>query len=209
MPVDSIGSKNKLWSPSGVRIGVDVLTPILGALNPARNNFEMMADVDFNNFFLVGEVGFGGADEQGETASYTSNGTYYRIGPDVNFLARDKGLNVFFFGIRFAQSFYQETMTGVYEDSKWGTVNEDLDQGTSTSSWAEMNTGLKVRVWRQVFMGYSFRFKFARFETIDDQQFASYFIPGYGQATRNNVWSFNYYVFYRFSWKKKPIRWKN
>ena len=207
--IDSTSAGNKPWSPTGVRIGIDLLTPILGAFTTTRNNFEMMADVDFNNYFLVAEAGFGGADEVGETSSYSSQGTYYRIGPDVNFFARDKGLNVFFFGLRFAQSFYNETLTGIYDDDRWGAINKDLDQGTSTSSWAEMNTGLKVRVWKQVFIGYSFRFKFVRFASTDDPQFASYFIPGYGLAARNNNWSFNYYVFYRFNWKKKPIRWKN
>ena len=168
-----------------------------------------MADIDLKNFFLVLEGGFASDNEVGINSSYTSEGAFVRIGPDVNFLPRDDKLNIFFFGLRYAYANYNETLSGSDEDLNWGQVDIDLEQRGRSSSWVEMNMGLKVRVWRGLFTGYTLRFKFSRFSNTDGQQFESYFVPGYGLASRSNNWEFNYYLFYRLHWNKKPIKWKN
>ena len=205
---DSSANEQNVWVPTGLRVGADILGPTLSAFNDSRSFWEFNADVDLKNFFFVTEFGFAKANEEGGTSSYSSEGSFFRVGPDVNFLGRDKELHVFLFGIRFSKAFYNETLSGTIEDQVWGTTNVDLEQSNGSSNWVEMSTGLKVRVWRGVFAGYTLRFKFSRFSNTDDQLFESFYVPGYGLADHINNWSFNYYLYYRFQWNKKPINWK-
>ena len=205
---DSTTTKSAMWKPTGLRIGVDLLSPILGAFDDSRNGWNFIADIDFKNFFLVLEGGFASDNESGIRSNYSSDGAFMKIGPDVNLLARDDKLHVFFFGLRYASATYNETLMGSEANLTWGQTDIDLEQKGQSSSWIEMNTGLKVRLWKGLFTGYALRFKFARFSDTTDQQFETYFVPGYGLASRSNNWEFDYYIFYRFQWKKKPIKWK-
>jgi hypothetical protein len=206
--LDSGTRQQNVWVPTGLRLGADLLGPTIGLFDDSRSSYEFTADLDLRNFFFVAEAGFATATEAGTTAQYNSQGTFFRVGPDVNFLGREDELTVFFFGLRFAHAIYNETLTGIIEDQTWGTIEIDQEQANGKSNWVEMNTGLKVRLWQGIFAGYTLRFKFSRFSNTGDQQFETYYVPGYGLAGHVNNWSFNYYIFYRFQWKKKAIKWK-
>lgn len=205
--IDTTIQGQKKWAPSGVRLGADILTPILYSFDDTRSGAEFIADIDFNTFYLVGEFGFGGIQETGETASYNVDGTYFRAGPDANFISKDKALNSFALGLRYARSSFKETLSGSYDDQDWGLVEKDLSQGTLSSGWVEIAASLKVRLWKGLYTGYTLRFKFARSKP-EQPVFETYYVPGYGFANRGNNWSFHYYLYYRISWRKKPIIWK-
>jgi hypothetical protein len=57
-------------------------------------------------------------------------------------------------------------------------------------------------------MGYTGRLKLLKHNTYYEAQFESYYVPGYGPAERTTSWGLNYYIQYRFEWKKKPIPWR-
>lgn len=204
-----MSTDQKVWKPTGLRIGFDILSPILGAFDDSRTSWNFIADIDLKNFFLVLEGGFASDNEVGPRSNYSSEGSFVRIGPDANFLARDDELHVFFFGLRYAYANYNEILIGYEDNLTWGRIDVDMEQRGLSSSWIEMNTGLKIRIWQGLFTGYTLRFKFSRFSNTEDQQFETYFVPGYGLASRANNWEFNYYIFYRFQWSKKPIKWKD
>ena len=132
-------------------------------------------------------------------------GTYLRIGPEVNFLHRDRQLNNFSFGLRYAWATYDEVAIGDVKEPNWGAVPVSFDVN-NRSWWLEMTTGVKVRLVKNIFTGYILRFRFLRRSTVPDVPFTSYYVPGYGLANRNNTWGFRYYIMYRIQWNKKPVR---
>lgn len=196
------------WAPTGIRVGVDIAGPVYNLFEPTTNWYEVAADIDFHKFIGVLEIGQGSYKLDEPATKYTSQGLYYRIGIDANFIAKDPNLNVFFFGLRYANSIFSETMGGELPDSGWGLHTIDLEQSNSQASWAEMNIGMRVRIWKSIFAGYSARLKLLKHNTYSKSAFESYYIPGYGKANRTTSWGFDYYIQYRFEWKKKPIPWR-
>lgn len=196
------------WLPTGVRFGLDIAGPIYNLFEPTISNYEGMADIDFGKFFGVIEMGRGAYKSTDSPTSYTSSGFFYRIGADVNLTAKDAKLNSLFFGLRYATSSFNETLSGELANAGWGVNPISDEQGKASVNWVEMNIGMRVRVWKSFFMGYAIRFKLLKHNAFNEGNFETYFIPGYGVAANTSNWGFNYYVQYRIEWKKKPIRWK-
>ena len=199
---------HKKWAPTGLRFGFDVSGPIYSYIQSTKSSYEGSVDIDFNRFFGVIEVGNGVYSAGGDTTSYSSSGMFYRVGADVNLTPKDPNLNVVFFGLRYASSTFDEKLKGVILDSGWGTQIIDNQQSNSRANWIEMNLGMRARIWKSFFAGYSLRLKFLKHNTFNESNLESYYIPAYGLAEKINNWSFSYYLQYRFEWKKKPIKWR-
>ncbi|MEN8248994.1 MAG: DUF6048 family protein [Bacteroidota bacterium] len=204
IPIDSI-EKNKQYIPTGIRVGVDILGPILHQFDKRKLSYELTLDTDIDKYGLVVEAGYQQFNEVNDNVDYAMKGTFLRIGPEANFLHMSKDLNNFFFGLRYAWSSFDETIVGTVEDDIWGSIPVDFDVKNNTSRWFEMNTGLRIRLWKGLFTGYTLRFRFGRGGSVPDVPFSPYYIPGYGLAQYKSTWDFRYYVLYRIQWSKKPI----
>ena len=195
----------KKWAPTGLRVGVEILGPVLHFFDDRNLNYEFTAEIDLDQYNLVAEGGFQQFQETNKNVDYDMRGSYFRLGPEVNFLHRDRLLNYLSFGVRFAWSNYNEKTIGAVDEPNWGIVPVSFDVN-NRSWWLEMTTGVKVRLVKNVFTGYILRFRFMRSSTVPNVPFTSYYVPGYGLADRTNTWGFRYYIMYRFQWNKKPVR---
>ena len=204
-PIDSL-QKSRQYIPTGIRVGADILGPALHAFGNQLVSYEFTVDTDISNYNLMVELGHQQFAEKNENVDYSMKGNFARIGPDVNFLATDKQLNSFTFGLRYAWASFSETVIGNVEEDNWGPVPVSFDIQNNKSYWVEMTTGVKVRLFKGFFTGYVLRFRFLRSGTLPDVPFAPYYVPGYGLADRENTWGFRYYVMYRFQWSKKPVK---
>ncbi|NJN41064.1 MAG: hypothetical protein HC811_01230 [Flammeovirgaceae bacterium] len=107
----------------------------------------------------------------------------------------------FFLGIRYGTSRFDESLTYTVSDPNYGDLLFTTFNDGLTGSWFEITTGLKVRIWKGLFLGFTGRFKFAP-SVKGDIEFMPYDIPGYGLASENTYWGFNYQVFWRFQIRK-------
>jgi hypothetical protein len=67
-----------------------------------------------------------------------------------------------------------------------------------------MNAGLKVRVFKQLYLGFTARFKLA-LSISGDGNLRPYYVPGFGKNIGSSAWGFSYYVFYRLPFRKKVV----
>lgn len=204
--LDSLNSGK--WIPTGVRVGFDIAGPIYNQFEPSVSNFEGVADIDIGKFFAVVEMGKGSYLYNETLSNYSNSGFFYRAGIDINMTAKDPNLNILYFGMRYATSSFSENLKGEMPSSSWGSSLIDLEQQNSRANWIEMNLGMRVRIWKSIFTGYAIRFKLLKHNTYNEGKFDTYFVPGYGLASKTSNWGISYYIHYRFEWKRKPIKWK-
>ena len=205
VPLDS-ASKGRKYIPTGIRLGVDILGPTLYLFDDRINSYEFTLETDLSIYNLIAEAGHNDYREENDNVKYYMTGDFLRVGADVNFLGADKGLNSFFFGLRYAWAQFDETLDGVITEDNWGDLPLSFSINDNKSQWLEMTTGVKVRLWKGLFTGYIFRFRFARSGSVPDLPFEPYYVPGYGLADRSSTWGFRYYVLYRLQWSKKPVK---
>lgn len=192
------------YIPTGVRVGTDLISLVRTPIDDTFNGWEFNADVDFYRYYLAIEYGRWERNFVSEgQAIYSNGGNYWRIGADVNFLKKDPDRNMFFLGLRYARSKFTENMAVTSEDPVWGTHSDVIRNQNVPAGWFELTTGLRVKVWRIFWLGYTARLKFA-LSTGDTPVMLPSDVPGYGRADKESYWGFNYQLFVRIPVRKTP-----
>ena len=189
-----------------IRFGTDVLALALSGSN-RFDGWEVNGDADFGRFYLAGDYGSWSKDEVlASGGDYHNKGTYWRAGLDINLLKKDPDRNMFFFGFRYARSSFTETLNIASADLYFGPLQYQLKNPAASAGWGELVTGLRVKIWKEFWMGFTARMKFA-LSVKGDDAFGTYDVPGYGVLGKGLTWGFNYQVFWRipFEKKKKPV----
>ncbi|MCU0450442.1 MAG: DUF6048 family protein [Bernardetiaceae bacterium] len=188
--------------------------------------FEGTLEVPFNDnlYFLVADFGYGYVNRVNRllpqtSFQYENRGTFFRIGGEINLLQKtfdDESISI---GFRYAQANFSHELFYFGSSRPWGYFYNALAEDDSikikdsfrgefpteqlTARWFELTTGLRVSVWRGLFLGYTLRVKTGLNIRGEDRLLANE-LPGYGAVRANVKISFNYHVYYQFPFKKGP-----
>lgn len=203
---DSVGVdtvKNQ-FLPTGIRVGYDAISFAKSRFQDNFNGWEFVGDVDFSRYYLTLEYGNWGRNFRADsTTTYANSGDYWRVGVDVNFLTKDPERNVFFLGARYGRANFSETMTVLAFHPLWGELADTFHHSGIKASWLELTTGLRVKVWKVFWLGYTGRLKFA-LSTDGSPEMLSYDVPGFGRTDKETTWGFNYYLMIRIPVRTAP-----
>ncbi len=203
--------------PSVLRVGVTLNDLIRTATNGADTRYSFQGDLAFGRFMLVGEYGVANTAQQNNPDrlaspyTYDSQGSFLRLGVDVNLL-KDREANdydaagsILLFGLRFGRAQINDQLSYELVDSLWGTSVLTQENNGLVATWAEMTAGVKVEVFKNLFLGYNLRFKFAQ-GFSDEPELLPYYIPGFGRSDRSERFGFDYSIFYRIPLRRRKAR---
>ncbi len=189
--------------PRAFRVGIDLISLYKTQTVSTFSGWELNGDIDCGKYYLAVDYGSWGRkyiiDNGGD---YNNDGSYWRAGIDANLLKKDPDRNMFFIGLRYGHSSFSESSTFVASDPFFGTVQKQLTNPVVTASWGEVTCGLRVKIWKGFWMGYTARMKFAP-TVIGDTAFVTYDIPGYGRNGKGFYWGFEYQVFWSVPFTKQ------
>jgi hypothetical protein len=185
-----------------IRFGTDVLALAVSS-SPRFQGWEVNADADFGPFYLVGDYGKWGKNETlVNGGDYQNDGTYWRAGLDISILKKDPDRNMLFFGLRYARSSYSEQINLTVNDPYFGTQQYALSNPNASAAWGEVVAGLRVKVWKEFWMGFTSRLKLA-LAVRGNGELSTYDVPGYGVVGGGSTWGFNYQLFWRIPFERK------
>ena len=215
-PEDSVQQRvRKDFTPSVLRVGVSLNDLIRALSNSQDTRYSVQADLALDRYMIVVDYGRSETTLENDPTrpssdpySFSSQGSYFRAGVDVNLLKdreRDNYLadeNIIFFGLRFARAQIDETISFETSDPVWGTGTIDQNNNGLGIVWAEMTAGVKVSVFRNIYLGYNLRFKFLR-TFGEETALVPYQVPGFGRGNRETTFGFDYYLFYRIPFRRR------
>jgi Domain of unknown function (DUF6048) len=194
LPNDS--SKYK-FLPTGIRVGTDLLAIGKSIATDYYQGWEVNFDADvYRRYYVAVDYGKSSSNFLLGNGVYSNTGSYYRIGVDVNFLLKDPDRNMFFIGIRHGHASYTDFSEYTYTDKFFGNGTVTRTNINPSANWKELTTGLRVKVWKFIWLGATARMKF-RMRGKDQWDLVSYEVPGYGKTIKNNWWGINYQIFIR------------
>lgn len=197
------------YAPTAIKLGIDPGTLGYMVFSKKRSFMEFEADIDIDRYFIVANYGLSSYNLDEDTYAYENDGSYLRLGADVNFMQNDPNLNVAFFGLRYASSSFSDkldynTQAIIESEIGWPSTRETASNENAKANWVEMTSGLKVRIVKQLYMGFTFRYKFMM--TIKNTEgLRPYYIPGFGKNIKTSAFGFNYFISYRLPFRKKII----
>ena len=183
------------WRPAALRLGLDVSRLTTLVLEPDARFYELNTDLQFGRYFLAVDWGAGRQVREADQFNYRTEGSYFRIGADINFIPENEDNNLLFIGLRYGRSFYNEQLNAQYDGPVFGPFSVSYDRPLS-ARWVEGVAGMKARLWKGLFLGYTLRYKFG-LKTNNSEAFTSYEVPGFGRVGDGNAFAFNYHISYR------------
>lgn len=199
---DSVKGK---FIPTGIRLGTELINIGRSASNSDLTEYTFTADIDFHRYFLNVEYGTLDRSFEDQVGSlYSVSGSYFRIGPDINFLKKDPDGNALFFGFRYGTTQIDDELTYTNTSSVFENEPRTISNSGLRANWGEMVTGLKVKIWKMVWLGYTARFRFGA-DTFERNELIPHIIPGYGPTEETVTWGFDYWLMIRIPFRKKPV----
>lgn len=201
--------------PTALRIGPAINSLIQTGIDNNGTYYGLQADLPIQRFMVSVEYGHADLTRQNEAGvpeqevfSYSSSGDFYKLGIDANLL-RDKQTgdfdarnDVIYFGLKYALSVIDDQVSFRTGDNFWETSSIDQRNENLRVYWIEMNAGMKVEIFRNVFLGYTMRYRFGQ-RYSNRSSLVPYRIPGFGKGEDETNFGFDYYIFYRIPFKKQ------
>ena len=201
--------KTPVWRYEGPRVGLDMSRFLVPYLQKGkRNGWEVQADVPYKgNWFPTLELGMQWFDDQRDGFHYKNNGTYARIGLDMNIVKFEslKDHDFVFVGMRYGYSLFNQETTEISNSNYWGSITSTVPRRTMNAHWTELVFGMKGELFTNFFLGWSLRAKFPLLIT-NDPNIKPYIIPGIGKTSAGTPFDFSIGIYYRFPiFKTKTI----
>lgn len=200
---------------SGISVGVDLIQPIQKIIGNDYAGFEAIGTVNLKGrFFPTLEMGYGKSDmtDEDRGISYKTSAPYTRVGIDYNFLYKKAHGNQVLLGLRYGFTSFSYDIIDPYEggfawhanieDDVWDEMLPYDHRGMKSSMhWLEFNVGIRTKVWKQIHMGWSIRFKY-KLSASTGEYGNPYYVPGYGKYGGNTI-GLTYHLIYQLPFKKK------
>jgi len=190
---------------NGVTVQADIASLIGSILSKGETySTEGSVQIDLKHkYYPVVELGFGGANKlSADNIGFKANGLFGRIGVDINLLKQKKDAkpsnNLFLAGARIGITNFSYDITNVsITDNYWGgTEILNYPNQYATKVWFEIVAGVRVEVFKNIFMGWTVRNKNLLNQDTEGN-ISSWYIPGFG-INGGSTWGFSYTLGYRF-----------
>lgn len=192
-----------------LRFGVDISKPILALFKKNYTGIEFVADYRLkNNYYIATEFGYETRTFDETNFSYTTKGSFYKIGIDYNIYENLIGMNnMIYVGLRYGRSdFSQEVLSYTTNTSNqyWNAASHSgATYDNLNASWASILFGLKAETFKNVFIGASLQINRLLSQKQPDG-FQNLYAPGYNRIGLNDLSaSFNYTISYMIPFTKK------
>ena len=193
----------------GLRIGIDISKPIRSFLEDDYQGLELLADFRIShNVYIAGALGNEEKTTQEDNYNFTTSGSYLKVGLDWNTYENWYGMeNIINLGFRVGASTFSQTLNSYqiyntnqyWEEIQSGITGEDMlgEYSGLNAIWAEIVLGIKVELFRNVFMGASVNLNYL-INNTEAGNFPNLFIPGFNKVTDGSKFGvgYNYSISY-------------
>lgn len=172
-------------------VGVNLWDPLMRAFGQSYGLIGFSAHFNMHNRYMPAfEFGFGEANNTPADNNYTYHSglaPYFKIGMDYNFLYNSNPDYQVFAGLRYGFSPFKWTLRDVTVDGDyWGEPTEmKFPELNTTAGYLEFLFGIKVKIYKQISMGWTFRYhRLIHYGPKTNGK--PWYVPGYG-ATNSSI----------------------
>ena len=203
LEAQQIPKRERDWVPSALYLSLDPVS-YLSHLSGDDYHYEMRAKVDFDNFFMVFDYGSVASNLGASDFDYHSDGSFFRIGPQVNFMPYSASRSSLCFGVQYGHAQFEDKIDYFVPGETWNDASLRFQNNQVAASWFETTLGLSAQIVGPLYMGYTVRFRLGMSRSETDE-LTPYEIPGFGPARKASNFGFSYYITYRFGFRNKPV----
>lgn len=198
----------------GLWVGIDIYQLALSAFDSNYSGIELTGQYRLTKkIFLAAEVGNQNTTEYEPQLSFTANGSYITAGANYNLYQNWLGMeNQIYMGLRYGFSTFSQTLNSykIYDPNPYFPNPEPIITSGEkfsglSAQWLELVFGTNVKVYNNIFVGFSVNANLLLSNTEPDN-FANLYIPGFNNTYDGDFGvGFSYTVSYFIPIYKKKI----
>ena len=197
----------------GLRVGVDLYKLTRGLYDKDYKGIEIVGDFRLTKkYYIAAELGFEDKTTDDDRLNSTATGTYIKGGFDYNLYQNWLDMeNLITIGLRGGFSTFSQQLNSykIYNAHPyWGElapISTNQEFNGLSASWIEVVTGMKAKMFNNVFVGFSIQLKTLVTNKKPDD-FDNLYIPGFNRTYNGNFGiGFNYSVSYLIPLYKKKV----
>lgn len=199
----------------GVRVGVDLYKLTRALYDNNYKGIELVGDYRLTKkYYAAAEIGSEDKTTEDDRLNTTTKGTYLKVGFDYNVYENWLDMeNIISIGLRGGFSTFSQELNSYktynsnpyWGQMPWITSGEKFNG--LTAGWIEVVAGLKVKVYNNIFVGFSLRMNTLVFDKKPSENFENLYIPGFNRTYAGNFGAgFNYTVTYFIPLYKKVVK---
>ncbi len=207
---DSIPVKKDRY---GLRVGVDLFKLTRGLYDNNYKGIELTADFRWSKkYYLAAELGNENKTTEDDRLTSNSKGSYLKAGFDYNMYENWLDMeNIISIGLRYGFSSFSQELNSykIYNPNPyWGelaAIPTNQEFNGLSASWIEVVTGMKAKMFNNVFVGFSVQLK-TLVTNKKPEGFDNLYIPGFNRTYNGSFGiGFNYSVTYFIPLYKKKV----
>lgn len=191
--------KQKYAGPYQWRLGIDIARIGFNIADPNRQTYELQLDYkDSDKRYWVLETGYGSGKVDFDYLAYKTQAGFIKIGLDNSMFKpmSKRDFDIVFFGVRYGMALgNRQEATYSFDSPFGGTFVGTADPESFFIHWGEVNIGMKLEVWKRVYLGWTGRAKFL-FNAGTFKEIKPTHIAGYGSADKSTSFDINLYLSY-------------
>lgn len=189
----------------GLRTGLDLFKLTKSLTDDNYQGLEIVGDYRITKkVYFAAELGNENKTTDEPQLNFTTKGTYLKVGFDFNTYENWLNMeNQIYVGFRYGTSLFSQNLNhySIYNDTggflgEHTQVNINKEFSGLSAHWAEMVGGVKAEVFKNLFVGFSFRINYLVAQSKPNG-FDNLYIPGFHRTYDGN-WGvgFNYSISY-------------
>lgn len=198
----------------GIRVGIDAFKIARSFFEEDYRGLEIVGDYRLTkSYYLAGEIGNENKTTDDDRLSFTTKGTYFKVGFDYNVYENWLDMeNLIYIGLRYGVSSFSQELNSykVYNPNPYFGETPSVISGQKydglSAHWAEFVVGMKAEMFSNLYVGFSFRIN-RLISNTESSEFQNLYIPGYNRKYSGDFGvGFNYTVTYFVPIYKKKIK---
>ncbi|MGG8498056.1 DUF6048 family protein [Tenacibaculum sp. TC6] len=191
----------------GIRLGADISKPALALVDKSYNGLELVGDYRISkNWYIATELGYEKETTYEDFTVSTAKGSFIRLGANYNAYQNWLDMNnEIFIGGRYGFALFDHSLDSYTPNVTNGntspyfpaqTTKTPISETGLTAHWAEIQIGIKVETFKNLFLGAGFSYKIMI--SVDDQtNFKTLYTPGFNRVFESSTgFGFFYTVSY-------------
>lgn len=197
----------------GLIVGVDINKIARSLYDSNYTGIAFTGDYRLTKkYYLYGEIGSEEVTVEDPLLSTTTKGSYLKAGFNYNAYTNWLDMeNLITLGVRYGFSTFSEELNNylIYNPNPYFGQSSLIDSGIKydglTASWAEVSAGVNVKVFNNIYVGFSLQLKML-VTNSEPGNFENLYIPGFNRTYDGNFGAgFNYTVAYFIPIYKKKV----
>ena len=187
--------------PHEIKLGFNAMSMGRTFFDKSFSSNELQSMLALNKYIMVIDLGTEKRN-RGDTYHYSTEGYYFRIGIDKNFIKDKTEGNVLSLGLRYARSSFDQQLNYLINNG-FGDQSIQLMDKELKARWIELTANLRGKITSNLYMGCTVRWKFSRNIKYTSNNLIVYDIPGFGNTKKETSSAFEYYIMWRIPFIKK------